>query len=91
MPGSGLLLSSLLPRPFTANLHFFMTLTPTAALITLAAATVASGATAALFHYRFRYYRALYLSMKRREDNHLTTIFSLQRQLTDAKRVPTNH
>jgi hypothetical protein len=53
-------------------------------LITLALATVASGATAALYAYRFRYYRRLANSLQRREAEHLEIIYRQQQRLTKA-------
>jgi hypothetical protein len=53
-------------------------------LIGMALATLASGATAALYAYRFRYYRRLSQSLQAREANHLETIFRLQKQLKKA-------
>lgn len=58
--------------------------------VPLIVATLASGATAALFHWQLTHYRSLTKSLLRREKDHLDTIFSLQRQLTDAKRVQPN-
>jgi hypothetical protein len=62
----------------------------TAALITMTLATLASGATAALYAYRFRYYRRRYRSQVAREANHLDTIFSLQQQLRNAEQLHAN-
>jgi hypothetical protein len=59
-----------------------------AALIALVLATLASGATAALYAYRFRYYRRLSQSLQRRESNHLATIFLLQDQLKTPENFP---
>jgi len=54
-------------------------------IIPLVAATVASGATAALYHHRFRFYRRLYRSMQRREAEHLETIYRLRKQLHECR------
>lgn len=58
--------------------------------VLLVLACLASGATAALYNYRFRYYRRRYLSQLAREANHLTTIYELQLQLKDAKALHPN-
>jgi hypothetical protein len=59
-----------------------------AALIALVLASLASGASAALYAYRFRYYRRLCQSLQRREQNHLATIFHLQDLLKTPENFP---
>jgi hypothetical protein len=56
----------------------------TAQLIALSLATLASGATAALYAYRFRYYRRLANSLQRREAEHLSIIYRQQQRLVQA-------
>lgn len=46
----------------------------------LVVATLASGATAALNHYRFRYWRHLAKRLQRQQNLHLQIIFDLQQK-----------
>ncbi|MDF7809931.1 hypothetical protein [Hymenobacter sp. YC55] len=54
--------------------------------VPLIVATVASGATAALYHHRFRYWCRRAQSLETQQGLHLQTIFSLQDQLQQMPR-----